>query len=251
MERTGKIGPPFTKTLGFTRAAVPADYRYVKNEAAYLPIAESALADRFNAGNDFHSFYAAIGTPERKNLFLRTTSFYYYLIKKGDWVVSAPDCDPVIDYFTNSYKTVGLFALIESLSDDSHEDFHAWLTSDARAPIFPVASPKQLSDLHSEYKATFGSIRRCVTFFGRLPQDRQKELCGAVRMDRKPMASIKTLAEYLYDIRSKFVHQADLVLQMSGSTYHLGHKKLIHTQLTMPLLCAAFEEGLVAYFSET
>ncbi len=230
---------------------MPADYRYVKNEAAYLPIAQSALEDRFNSGGDFQSFYSAIRSLERKNLFLRTTSFYYYLIKKGDWVVSAPDCNPVIDYFTDSYKTVGLFALIESLSDDSHEDFHAWLTSDARAPIFPVASAKQLSSLHAEYKATFGSIRRCAKFFGRLPPARQKQLCAAVHMDDKPMGSINKLAEYLYDVRSKFVHQADLVLQMSGSTYHFGHKKLIHTRLTMPLLCSAFEEGLVAYFSET
>jgi len=230
---------------------VSTDYRYVKNEDAYLPVAESALSDRFKVATDFHSFYAAIGTLERKNLFLRTTSFYYYLIKKGDWVVSAPDCNPVIDYFTNSYKIVGLFALIESLSDDSYEDFHAWLTSDARAPIFPIESAKQLNDLHADYKTTFGSIRRCVRFFECLPLTRQKELCGAVRMDNKPMRSIKKLAEYLYDIRSKFVHQADLALQMSGSTYHFGHKNLIHTQLTMPLLFSAFEEGLVAYFSET
>lgn len=230
---------------------MPVDHRYVKNEAAYLSIAESALADRFKTASDFHSFYEGISTLDRKNLLLRTTSFYYYLIKKGDWLVSAPDCDPVIDYFTNSYKIVGLFALIESLSDDSHEDFHAWLTNDARAPMFPINSAEELSEFHSKYKATFGSIRRCVSFFGRLPPARQKELCGAVRMDHKPMASIKKLAEYLYDIRSKFVHQADLVLQMSGSTYHLGHKKLIHTQLTMPLLFSAFEEGLVAYFSET
>ena len=65
------------------------------------------------------------------------------------------------------------------------------------------------------------------------------------------MSSIKKLAESLYGIRSKFVHQADLVLQMSGSTYHFGGKKLVHTQLTMSLLFSAFEEGLVTYFSES
>ncbi len=135
------------------------DYRYVKNESAYLLVAELALVDRFKVANDFQVFYTGIGSLERKNLFLRTTSYYYYLIKKGDWVVSAPDCNPVIDYFTNSYKAVGLFALIESLSDESHEDFHAWLMSDARALIFPIASAQQIKELHTDYKATFGSIR--------------------------------------------------------------------------------------------
>lgn len=227
------------------------DYRFVKNETAYLPGAEAALRDRFASSEAFRAFYESLVSPERKNQFLRAATFYYYMVKQGDWVVSAPDSNPVIDYFTNSYKTVGLFAIIESLSDEEHQDFHGWLTDKSGPCRFPIQSQKDLNALHSQYKETYGSIRRCVAFFGRLPAERQEELCKAVEVDRKPLASIKKLAEFLYNIRSKFVHQADLVLQMAGPIRHFGHAKPLYTRLTMSIFLAAFEEGLVAYFSET
>ena len=226
-----------------------ADYRYVRNEASYLPVAKLALEDQFPAPDDCQAFYEAIATPLRKNQFLRAASFYYYMVKQGNWVVSAPDCNPIIDYFTNSYKAVGLFAIIESLSDDSHQDFHSWLQarSDTAMPIPDLAS---LNALHNQYKLTYGSIRRCVSFFGRLSASRQAELCSAVETDHLPVENIKKLAEFLYNTRSKFVHEAEVVLQLSGSTYHFGGKKPVHTKLTMPLFFAAFEEGLVAYFRD-
>lgn len=76
------------------------------------------------------------------------------------------------------------------------------------------------------------------------------ELCSAVEIDHTPVQNIKKLAEFLYNIRSKFVHEAELILELSGPTHHFGRKKLLHTKLTMSLFFSAFEEGLVAYFSE-
>lgn len=226
-----------------------ADSRYVQNEISYLPVAKIALVNQFRSPEDFQAFYDGIATPARKNQFLRATSFYYYMVKQGDWVVNAPDCDPIVDYFTNSYKAVGIFAIIESLSDESHQDFHSWLQSnrDSAVPIPDIAA---LNVLHDKYKLTYGSIRRCVSFFNRLSAERQAELCGAVQINRRPLESIKKLAEFLYNTRSKFVHEAEVVLQLSGSTYHFGQKNPVHTKLTMPLFFSAFEEGLVAYFRD-
>lgn len=226
-----------------------ADYRYVRNEASYLPVAKIALANQFLSPEDLQAFYEGIETPERKNQFLRAASFYYYMVKQGDWVVTAPDCNPIIDYFSNSYKAVGIFAIIESLSDESYQDFHSWLQAKPRN-AFPIPDPAALNALHDQYKSTYGSIRRCVSFFSRLSAGRQAELCSAVEIERQPVANIKKLAEFLYTTRSKFVHEAELVLKLSGSTYHFGQKKPVHTRLTMPLFFSAFEEGLVAYFRD-
>ncbi|WP_157817768.1 hypothetical protein [Candidatus Thiodictyon syntrophicum] len=216
--------PHTSRALGLNELGMAAENRYLANEDAYLPIAKAAVADQFSSGAAVEVFYQNIGGQKRKNLFLRTAAFYYVLIKYGDWVVTAPDCNPIIDYLTNSYKIVGLFALIESLSDETHEDFHAWLGNKANIS-FPINDYGELNDLHAKYKATCGSIRRCVNFFSRLSPNRQEELCKSIRIDNEPIQDIKKLAQFLYDTRSKFVHEAELVLNMSGSTIHLGHKK--------------------------
>ena len=227
------------------------DFRYFNNEASFLPKAERALASHFNSPQAFSGFYAALRTPERKTEFLRTCTFYYYMVKQGDWVVTAPDSNPVIDYFTNSYKVVGIFALIEGLSDETHQDFYDWLLHQEQSVTFPIPDRAALDALYAKYKLTFGAIRRCVRFFERLPQPRLKQLCDAVRVNGKPMPSIKKLAEHLYRLRSEFVHEGRLVVQLSGSSLHFEGKRAVRTEFSMPLLQTVFEEGVLAHFGET
>lgn len=226
-----------------------ADYRYVRHEASYLPVAKIALENHFLADEDLQVFYDAIATPARKNQFLRAASFYYYAVKQGDWVVSAPDCNPIVDYFTNSYKAVGLFSIIESLSDGAHQDFYSWLQT-KRDTALPIPNLATLDALYGQYKSTYGSIRKCVSFFSRLSVEMQAKLCSAVEIERRPVENIKKLAQFLYHTRSKFVHEAEVVLQFSGSMYDFRESQLVCTKLTMPLFLSAFEEGLVAYFCD-
>jgi len=223
--------------------------RYLQHEDTYLPTALTALSAQFQSIEQANMFYRRIASDTRKNQFLRGALTYHYLVKCGDWTVDAPDCNPVIDYFTNSYKIVGIFAVIESLSDENYQDFYGWLRQH-KAISLPIPDVETLDRLHGEYKKIFGSIRRCATFFERLPTARQVELRRAVEIERTPVASIKKLAEFLYMVRSKFVHEAEVVLQLSGSMHHFDLNKPLHTKLTMPLICTAFEEGFVAYFSE-
>ncbi|MGZ5200042.1 MAG: hypothetical protein ACXWC4_09755 [Telluria sp.] len=225
-------------------------FPYARNERVYLDVAARALVDHFGSAEALEAFYEAISTDERKNQFLRATSTYYYMVKHGNWIVNAPDCDPLIDYFTNAYKAVGLFAIIESLSDRPHQDFYEWLRENSQTAL-PINDKRTLSALHNQYKATYGSIRRCVEFFGRLSPDRQEKLCSAVKIDHEPVADIKEVAKYLYTIRSKFVHEADVVVELSGPTHHFLPDKYLYTDLTIPLFFSAFEEGLIAYFKET
>src|SRR5690606_40371525 len=57
--------------LPISRQCMPADYRFVKNEGSYLPVAQLAVASQFASDTEFNVFYQAIGTLERKRLFLR------------------------------------------------------------------------------------------------------------------------------------------------------------------------------------
>jgi hypothetical protein len=230
---------------------LPPESHYFRSEGIYKPQAAAALEAQFAGRSEFEAFYASLLTPERKNLFLRAASFYLYLVKQGDWHVSVDSSNPVVDYLTNSYKVVGLFSLIESLSNEEHEDFYQWLAKQAVEAVFPIKDRAQLNELYATYKLAFGSIRRCAAFFERLPEARQRQLRESVLINGVPIASTKKLAEFLYTLRSKFVHEAELVLQVGDFRLWSQTKKgITETVLPVPLLCAAFEEGLVAYFRD-
>ncbi len=212
-----------------------------------IEYARSALGSRFADPATFDAFYAGL-TDELKNEFLRVGSTYLFLVKKGDWHVDYEDANPVIDYFTNSFKLVSLFSLIESLSSEKHQDFYEWLGQAGNAS-FPIADKAALRELHEQYKATFGSIRRCIAFFERLTPARQERLRASIQIDREPVKTVKEVAQFLYNLRSKFVHEGEFVLDIANMPVMSRHKNAnTLTSLSMPNLLEAFEEGVVAYF---
>jgi len=99
--------------------------------------AKSALSSQFRDASAFDAFYAAL-TDEQKDEFLRVGSSYLFLVKQGNWHVEVEGSNPVIDYFTNSFKLVSLFSLIESLSSEKHRDFYEWL-GHVGEEIFPIS----------------------------------------------------------------------------------------------------------------
>jgi hypothetical protein len=59
------------------------------------------------------------------------------------------------------------------------------------------------------------------------------------------------VAEFLYEARSKFVHEAELALMVcSGSNYSRRESKVVESNLEMDVLLACVEEGLLAYFNK-
>ena len=209
---------------------------------------ESAFASQFTNSGKFEKFYDSL-IDEDKDEFLRIGSLYLFLVKQGDWHVDVEGSDPVIDYFTNSFKLVSLFSLIESLSSEKHQDFYEWL-GHVKEQMYPIIDKAALKRLHEEYKATFGSIRRCVAFFHRLPRERQVELCSSIQTKDAPLKCVTEVAQFLYNLRSKFVHEGKLVLDLSGGTFISRHRNAVTvTQLSLPTLLAVFEEGVVAHFS--
>lgn len=221
--------------------------RYLRNEASYKPDAYAVLKPHFASKRAFEAFYATI--PElRRNEFLRVCVSYRYLAKHGDWKVKVRGINSVIDYLTNSYKLVAVFSLIESLSDLEHRDFYQWLSAKDRKSSFPIESRQVLDALYREYKISYGAIRRCEKFFLGLPIEEQRSLCGSVTLNKKPTTEIKKLAEYLYQLRSKFVHEGELVLEIGGPIYVVTRKGLVHSSLTVSAVFRAFELGLLTHF---
>jgi hypothetical protein len=213
----------------------------------FKPLAETVFSNHLGGKVGFEHFYDGL-TDEEKDLFLGVASKYVYLVKNGDWRVELEDCEPVIDYFTNSFKLVSLFSLIESLSSEKYEDFYEWLQKQ-EDEIFPIPDQSKLKSLYEEYKKTYGSIRRCVRFFERLPPTRQIELRSGLMVRGKPVSEIRAVAEFLYNLRSKFVHQGEFVLEIASIPMMSSHKNA-ETMTDMPIstLLRAFEQGVLAYF---
>lgn len=75
-------------------------------------------------------------------------------------------------------------------------------------------------------------------------------LCGAIKIGGKPLSSVKKMAEFLCGARSKFVHNAELMLEVGGGTNLSGKQnKVAQSNLSMAVLLASVEEGILVYFT--
>jgi hypothetical protein len=195
----------------------------------------------------FDFFYESLD-DRAKDVFLGVAGRYLFLVKEGDWHVQAKDSNSVIDYLTNSFKLVALFSLIESLSTEKHLDFYDWMGHQG-SDIFPVRDKTALRELYGKYKLTYGAIRRCVAFFERLPKHRQEKLRASIQIDGAPPKTMKEVAQFLYNLRSRFVHEGELVLDIASIPVMSRHNgALTLTKLSIPNLLEAFEEGVIEYF---
>lgn len=226
------------------------DLRYIKDKDKFLKYAYRALADHFSSHDDFVNYFNAIKTDELKNLFLKTASFYLFLVKGGCWEVDIPDAPKEVIEITNTYKYVAIFSLIESLSKDKYIDFYEYLFRKESRVAFPIQNRDILDEHYQKYKQEFGSIRRCISFFRSLNPDRQEDLISRLQV-RGTAPSIENLAKYLYEMRSKFIHEAKLVLHMSRRTSvgRMGNKIVI-CKLSINYAMKFFEEGLLTHFRQ-
>ena len=171
------------------------DLRYLKDKDKFLEYAYSALSEHFSSRTDFDNYFISIATDDQKNLFLRTASFYLFLVKCGDWKIDILESDEVIDYLTNTYKYIAIFSLIESLSDEKFIDFYEFLIRKKSCIPFPI-DKIQLQRFYKQYKDQFGSIKRCISFFRALSQDRQEDLISKLEI-RETKPTIENFAKYL------------------------------------------------------
>lgn len=226
------------------------DLRYLKDKK-FIEYAFLALGDHFISRDEFLDYFNHIKVDNRQSLFLRTASFYLCLVKRGDWTIDVPGSDNVIDYLTNTYKYVAIFSLIESLSKDRFIDFYQFLVRRKSGVKLPISDRARLDELYEKYKAEFGAIQRCISFFRMLSPNRQRDLISRLNV-RGTAASIENLAKYLYELRSKFVHEAELVHHMSeGKSISWKDGNLVVCTLSIKDAMTFFEEGLIENFRET
>lgn len=224
------------------------DRRYLGNEPKFLKFSYLSLKDHFPNYKSFFEYYQNIEAKDKKALFLRTASFYLFLVKRGDWLINIPQSDPRIGYITNTYKFVAIFSLIESLFQQKYLDFFEYLSRKNSNVTFPIKDKNQLQTIYRKYKREFGSINRCVWFFKKLSPERQQELIFKLKV-QEVTPSIENFAKFLYELRSKFVHEAEFVHHMSPAmSVSRKRGKRVTCSLSIQDAKKFFEEGLIAHF---
>lgn len=226
------------------------DLRYLQQRDTFLDYAYLALKEHFSSREDFVNYFNSIKTDQMKDTFLKTTSFYLFLVKQGDWIVRIPGSKEVIDYLTNSYKYITIFSLIESISKEKYMDFYSFLKRKKSRVEFPITKNK-LDEYYSNYNNDFGSIRKCISFFKALPLERQNALTSGLEIQGRD-STIEEFARCLYDMRSKFAHEVKFVLHMSGEM-SIGYynNKIIVCTLSINDIMRLFEEGLLIHFQSS
>ena len=220
--------------------------KYLHRKDTLFDYCYLAVEDHFKSRDDLNLWYENLSSDEKRNAFLKVASYYLALVKKGNWHVDIPDSNPVIGYFTNTYKYIAIISLIESLTTAKHVDFYNFLIMKRTKTNFPI-NDQELKEKYRLYNEEFGAFRRCVGFFNLLPKKRQKELVGKLEV-KGGTPSIENFVKYLYRLRSEFVHQAELIHEMSGTpTIEYDGKNFVVCYLSITDVMEFFEEGLLAW----
>ncbi len=182
----------------------------------------------------------SIAADEEKSRFLKVASFYKFLVKDGRF--SVPGYEEAKD-FDRTYRFVALVALIECVeSSVSFEAFYAWLS---KLGAFPIQDQQALDAFYEQYKGQFGVMHKMVSFFLRLDDSSKQEIESWIKVKGQSLA-IEKLARTLYDIRSKFVHQARIIVDLSGvRTFSARHKG---REITLERVERIFERGVLLRF---
>jgi hypothetical protein len=178
----------------------------------------------------------------RKAGSLKVGSFYKFLVKEGRF--SVPGYDEAKD-FDRTYRFVALVALIESVeSSVSFKDFYAWLS---KLAAFPIQDQQALDALYEQYKGQFGVMHKMVSFFLRPDDSSKQEIESWIKVNGQSLA-IEKLARKLYDIRSKFVHEARLIVDLSGMTTWSARHLRSEITVTLEQVERIFERGVLLRF---
>lgn len=220
--------------------------KYLSRKETLFKYCYLAVQSHFESIDALDDWFSHLPSDEKRDAFLKIAPYYLALVKNGDWNVDIPDSNRVIPYFTNTFKYIALMSLIESLSDTKFIDFYSYLIRRRTKAQFPLEK-SELTEMYKTYNNEFGSIRRCIGFFKGLPKVRQDALVGKLDAHGvKP--TIDNFVKYLYQIRSEFVHNADLVHEFSETpTFSRFGNRIVVCYLSIQDAMEFFEEGLIAW----
>ncbi len=222
------------------------------DDIVFKQYAFEALSRQFKTFTEFEVFYSSLNNDQVKDDFLRIGSAYLFFVKNGDWHVNVKKSNPVIDYFTNSFKLVSTLSIAESLTNKKHIDFFQWLNKKDNRHFFPIANEETLNKHYSAYKDEYGSIHNVKDFFNSLSEKTKSELCKLVTINKKEITNIEELIKLIYRARSNFAHSTQHTLELSNS-FHFGgtkNKRIVWRKFKIDYLLAAVEEGIVIHFNK-
>lgn len=223
-----------------------ANLKFIGRFDTLFPYCYLAVEEHFESIAELKSWFDALESDTKRNVFLKVASYYVALVKKGDWHVDTEEMKGVIEYFTNTFKYIAIMSLIESLTDTKHIDFFQYLIQKQSKTEFPITKDG-LEGKYREYKDEHGSIQQCIGFFKALPGARQRDLIGKLEaLDIEP--TIENFVRYLYQLRSEFVHEAELIHELSNtSTFSNFGNKVLLCNLNIKDAMEFFEEGLIIW----
>lgn len=235
-------------------------YRYLNNEDKFKNWAFDTFTSQFNSQEEFERFYRNIPNDDLKEKFLKIASLYKFLIQDGVYVVSYDDNPPTrIDYLDNSYKFIALISLIEHLmGKEDFVDFYAWINKNHNRN--QVIDEESLKSLYEAYKEQHGCIKKFTTFFQEyLSAQTQKGVCEKVSSylktneglkDREPYV-IEKIAQELYQIRSDFIHNAELVVKLDEGRMLFRKSTKIFEIMSINMIDMKniFKEGFISYWT--
>jgi hypothetical protein len=218
------------------------ELKYWEQRDYFSPLAFQPFQEYFANRSEFDAFVNSIAADEDKSRFLKVASHYKFLVKDGRF--SVPGYEEAKD-FDRTYRFVALVALIESVeSSVSFTDFYAWLS---KLGAFPIQDQQALDALYEQYKSQFGVMHKMVSFFLRLDGSSKQEIESWIKVNGQSLA-IEKLARTLYDIRSKFVHQARLIVDLSGVRTFSARDKGREITVTLEQVERIFERGVLLRF---
>jgi hypothetical protein len=121
-------------------------YRYLDDQI-FKNDTYQALSSQFEDEKHFEKFYSSLKDDKTKDEFLRIGTAYLFFVKCGDWHVNVERSNPVIEYFTNSFKLVSLLAVAESVDKKRYIDFFEWLNKKKNKQLFPIENREDLKKL--------------------------------------------------------------------------------------------------------
>ena len=234
--------------------------QFAKDEEILLIDAFDALSEHFENRISFLVQYNHISDLPSKLRFLRLTSIYRALIKKGNFIPPADALQTSLNYYDITYKFVALISIIEAtFSPDEWIDFYDWLRKSSNAEVFPIENQSALEKLYTQYNSDYGAIRSAIKFFDSLDLEEKeflKSKLTRLRLDQNKLkvseveSTISELAKLLYNVRSEFMHKAKLIVEFGDIPAISANResKPFISNFSLDNLKRIFELGLLRHF---
>jgi hypothetical protein len=232
--------------------------RFIQNEEKFLEYSWSVFQAYFNDQDSFIEKYNRIESPEKKNWFLRLASYYLFFVIDGNY--SSPKYDVEdLAFVDQTYKFIAIIALIESVYDkNNYIDFYQWIMRNRKKGLFPINDEGAAETLYAAYKEEHGNTQNLVRFFQSLDDSIKSFIQRSLVVLDDPRKtgeleekeeSIEALAKLLYQIRSDYIHSAELILEFDPAVVlSVRGKKPISCSIELKHVCRIFESGLLQHF---